>query len=946
MKRTIKVALLMCLVLLASALMFTACKDKDVPDSNNEQTTPSETTHEITTPGETTSTEPSPTHVWSEWKTIIEAKCEAEGLLQRYCTECNYTESKPINALGHTPAIIPSVDPTCGQTGLTEGKNCSVCAAILVAQEIIPATGEHNYNSSFVPPTATEDGYTKYSCSCGHFYAEEIIIPTNVTITSENRGVFGYTDNEDYLHLDIPSVIEMDGTWYRITRIGEGAFSGCRNLGSVTIPDSVTSIGASAFRNCDELWSVTIPDSVTNIDALAFSNCYNLYSVTIPVSVTSIGWGAFNNCDLLIERENGIYYVGTWIIDSDESIKTVVFREGTIGIMESAFRGCQYLTSITIPDSVAHISGSAFDNCNKLTSITVSPDNAYYTSIDGNLYSKDASTLVRYASGKLDMAFSIPNDVTSIGDCAFIRCGNLTSIAIPDGVTSIGNSAFLDCSSLINITIPNGVTSIGNSAFRDCSSLTNIRIPDSVTSIYNYAFYNCSNLTSITVPNGVIVIGHYAFYNCSSLTNVKISDNVPFIGDYTFYGCSSLTSIAIPDGVTSIGEYAFRGCTGLTSITIPDSVTSIGSNAFYYCTNLTSITIGNGVTTIGDLAFATCYKLIEVYNLSNSITITAGGKDNGYVGYYALDVYTSADDASKLWKDANGYLFYEDGDTCYLIGYSGTATELILPINCNGKNYAIHKYAFYNYRGLRSITIPDGVTSIGNCAFQLCTSLTSITIPNSVMSIGVNAFSGCDKLIEVYNLSNSITITAGGKDNGNVGYYARDVYTSADDASKLWKDANGYLFYEDEDICYLMGYSGTATELILPTNCNGKNYAIYKYAFDDYRGLRSVTIPDAVTSIGNSAFGYCSSLMNIIIPDSVTSIGSYVFEGCTGLTSITIGNGVTTIGNGAFGYCSSLTIVKFEGIIEQWYAISKGSNWDKETGSYTIYCTDGNISKS
>ena len=361
---------------------------------------------------------------------------------------------------------------------------------------------------------------------------------------------------------------------------------------------------------------------------------------------------------------------------------------------------------------------------------------------------------------------------------------------------------------------------------------------------------------------------------------------------------------------------------------------------------MTSITIGNGVTTIGDLAFATCYKLIEVYNLSNSITITAGGKDNGYVGYYALDVYTSADDASKLWKDANGYLFYEDGDTCYLIGYSGTATELILPINCNGKNYAIHKYAFYNYRGLRSITIPDGVTSIGNCAFQLCTSLTSITIPNSVMSIGVNAFSGCDKLIEVYNLSNSITITAGGKDNGNVGYYARDVYTSADDASKLWKDANGYLFYEDEDICYLMGYSGTATELILPTNCNGKNYAIYKYAFDDYRGLRSVTIPDAVTSIGNSAFGYCSSLMNIIIPDSVTSIGSYVFEGCTGLTSITIGNGVTTIGNGAFGYCSSLTIVKFEGIIEQWYAISKGSNWDKETGSYTIYCTDGNISKS
>ena len=308
---------------------------------------------------------------------------------------------------------------------------------------------------------------------------------------------------------------------------------------------TVISIGYLAFDCCRGLTSVTIPNSVTSIGSLAFAYCRGLTSVSIPNSVTSIGG--------------------------------------------QAFYSCESLTSVAIGNSVTSIGFLPFDGCSGLENIYVDPENTKYSSIDGILYSKDATILIKCPEAKTSV--TIPNSVTSIGNSAFADCSGLTSMTIPNSVTSIGEFAFQYCSGLTSVTIPNSVTSIGGSAFSGCGNLTSVTIPNSVTSIGGFAFSGCSGLTSVTIPNSVTSIGNSAFANCRGLTSMTIPNSVTSIGNSAFADCRGLTSVTIPNSVTSIGEFAFQYCSGLTSVTIPNSVTSIGNRAFNNCDNLKSIYI-------------------------------------------------------------------------------------------------------------------------------------------------------------------------------------------------------------------------------------------------------------------------------------------------------------------------------------------------------------------
>jgi hypothetical protein len=153
------------------------------------------------------------------------------------------------------------------------------------------------------------------------------------------------------------------------------------------------------------------------------------------------------------------------------------------------------------------------------------------------------------ASGELVIPNTIGgNPVTSIGDSAFDRCENLTSITIPDGVTSIGNGVFFSCGSLTSVTIPDSVTSIGYQAFGYCRSLTSITIPDSVTSIGARAFYSCRSLTSI---------GDYAFSNCRNLARITFLGTAPTVGQFAFSGVAD-GALAIVDS-EELGSYKWNG---------------------------------------------------------------------------------------------------------------------------------------------------------------------------------------------------------------------------------------------------------------------------------------------------------------------------------------------------------------------------------------------------
>ena len=253
---------------------------------------------------------------------------------------------------------------------------------------------------------------------------------------------------------------------------------------------------------------------------------------------------------------------------------------------------------------------------------------------------------------------------------------------------------------------------------------------------------------SVTIGNNVTTIGDFAFMNCTSLE--KIYFNATAMDDLiggrvngelqnngVFYSAGvngNGIEVVVGKNVTKIPANLFNPYNGLsyspkiTSVEFEEDglCNSIGKLAFYYCYTITTVVIPESITSIGDQAFYECKNLIEVYNLS-ALKITVGSSANGYVGRYAISVYTSLDIPSKQWKTEDGFLFYEDGNTCYLLGHNiGDKTEITLPESCNGKSYEIYKRTFENNYKVTKITISNSVTSIGYQAFRFCSKLETI----------------------------------------------------------------------------------------------------------------------------------------------------------------------------------------------------------------------------
>lgn len=628
--------------------------------------------------------------------------------------------------------------------------------------------------------------------------------------------------------LTIPSSI----AGYPVKNINSNAFENNRDIVTLNLPDSLIIISEYAFKGCSSIKNFVIPINVYSILLEAFAGCNSLTSVDIPQNVIEMYVDAFSGCTGLTQIN----------VDSDNptfsSIDGCLFdKSGKSLMLVPGGKSGVY----TIPDGTQTIEIWALREPSKVTGFLVNNGNSAFSSHDGVLFNKDATTLVKCPLNRNGI-FVIPQTVTKIGFEAFRYCQNLTGVLIPDSVTHIDYQAFMGCNGLSTITIPKNVIEFGHWPFRECANLKTV------------TFYSAPE-----VPSGMD-----PFFECNKLSSVFVfcewkqsvlyyftdrSDDFIVYNNHDSAGWDRLYNTRYDEFDASVKYKITYLSNGATSGTVPVDNQSYDFNTFF------TVKANEGNLAKPNLEFLgwnTCADGTGVDYMAGSTFYTR----NKNIVLYAMWSESLALGEPQEWTSNGVTWSYTPmgASFCSVDAVNPVSPNLVIPNFINGKKVImINDLAFMLNDSLSSITLPEGLLTIGNMTFYGCSSLEYINIPASVSYVEIGAFAGCTSLYGIY-------------------VNQENVYYSS---------YKGILFNKDKTVLYccpIMAYA-TIPKSVLTLS------ELSFMGCDRYEGL---VLPPNLISIGDYAFYSCQFLNYVNIPASVTSIGEYSFYSCASLIDIAV----------------------------------------------------------
>ena len=733
----------------------------------------------------------------------------------------------------------------------------------------------------------------------------------------------------------------------KLPRISFGAFAYC-GLTSFRVPPNVSTMAQSAFEGCNKLTSFTFAENskLESISAYMFDGCSNLRTITF-------------------EPGSALTSIQAHGLEGMRKLATVDFGNAPLTNIDNfAFRFCESLTNLTIPEGVTNLGRFAFYYCESLSEVTIPASMehigrfAFLGTSDIDLYFAGES-LPAYLDEDWDHGIKSyylgVTDVITDGDWKYatLTSGNIgildytgsdttidmTALDFGGDIVNIGGKAFFFAEQLEQITLPNTLTTIQAEAFYH-SGLTEITIPDSVTFIGREAFaYTPITSVAFGDDSQLVTIEQSAFEMTENLTNVTIPGTVTNMGRAAFKS-SGITSVTFGEGfaMTEIPEQAFA-YTHLTSVTIPDSVTLINHNAFRNISELESVTWGSGADL---MVMSNAFYQSGLKNLHIPANMTFIG-EYAFVALPNLTEFT-VDEGNPYYTAVDGLLVGQDGRKLIavpagrtgalyvpveieVIGFGAFEDSKLSEINFSpDANILSFGYrAFYNAKNITEMYIPASVVAVDYYAFANCSNLSKVTLAEGSGLNGVyeGAFLNCFKLSE-------ILLPDGIDEISDFAFYGCRKLTSVPvsettEIKGIFDYAMAYTgisgeFATPETLIEIGPYAflGTRVTKVTIPDTNYWDLVIGIGAFEDCNHLEEISVPFIGASFDDpdiTWFGYIfgagsytansvyvpESLKKVTISSDITFVGEGGFYNLTGLEEINVPHSVTTLYAYAFG---------------------------------------------